>query len=168
MPSWFHRAHSRSNTEVLDGKSGKSRTTKPDSSKSPDGERPLLKTSTDYGMYHPVAKHGQPELIPVWIKVYNLDWDELLPVLKDAYPNQTFPENKMGVEDHYQIYVPRKLSDKEDKRIELIRKDHRNRVNQSIGRMGKRLEHSPDGPRKQPAGEQGNVGLGNAATGDGC
>lgn len=59
-----------------------------------------MKAFTDYGMYHPVAKHGQPELIPVWIKVYNLDWDELLPVLKDAYPNKKFPENVSRVSMH--------------------------------------------------------------------
>lgn len=93
MPSWLRKSYSRSKTEVLDGKSGKSKTTRPDAGRGPDGERPLVKMSTDYGMYHSVAKHGQPDLIPVWIKVYNLDWDELLPVLRDAYPNQTFTEN---------------------------------------------------------------------------
>lgn len=82
-----------SRAEVLKGKSGKSRTTNPNANRSPNGERLLVKASTDYGMYHPVTKHGQLELIPVSIKVYNLDWDELLPVLKDAYPNQKFPEN---------------------------------------------------------------------------
>lgn len=78
---------------VLNGKSGKSNTTNPDANRNPDGDRPLSKAFTDNGMYHPVAKHGQPDLIPVSISVYNLDWDELLPVLKDAYPNQKFPEN---------------------------------------------------------------------------
>lgn len=89
-----------SRAEPLIGKSGKSRTTNPDANRNPDGDKPLTKASTDYGMYHPVTKHGQLELIPVSIKVYNLDWDELLPVLKNAYPNQTFPENVRRVSVH--------------------------------------------------------------------
>lgn len=100
MPSWLRKALSRANTEALDVQSGKSRTTKPDASKSPDGEKPLLKTSTDYGMYHPVAKHGQPELIPVWISTYNLDWDELLPFLKQVYKNHEFPESVSRISVH--------------------------------------------------------------------
>ncbi|KAL1860455.1 hypothetical protein Daus18300_009229 [Diaporthe australafricana] len=138
MVSWLRKSYSMPKTNSLARESGKDKTKNPDASNSPDGGRPLVKASTDYAMYnHAVDRPGQPERVPVCIHAYNLDWDELLRVLRVAYPNHEFPDN-LGVEDHYKIYVPRQLTDEEKGKIERLRKSHRDRVDQAAGKKVKR------------------------------
>lgn len=69
----------------------KAKSTGPVTTYNPDSSRPLLKSSTYNAMYHPQPRHGR-QLVPICITTYNLDWDELLPILREAYPNREFPD----------------------------------------------------------------------------
>lgn len=52
----------------------------------------MKKAATEYPMYRSIVTPGQPELILVWISVYNLDWAELLPYIQSVFPDQNFDE----------------------------------------------------------------------------
>lgn len=85
MPSWIFKA--RSKTGVVQNTTGQE-----GSSEASEGENQpekMKKAVTDL-IYRTTVTPGQPELFPVYISVYNLDWTELLPYIKAKFPNQTF------------------------------------------------------------------------------
>ncbi|KAI3319816.1 hypothetical protein HD806DRAFT_525135 [Xylariaceae sp. AK1471] len=111
------------------------------------GTPAVEKTLTEF-LYKPATVRG-PAMIPEVVNAYNLDWWELEPFLKRVYPGVSFQEN-LGVEDHYLIYVPRLLDNREKDEIQDIRKRHRAREKSAAGggQSRGRVEHSPDGPRR--------------------
>lgn len=85
MPSWLNKA--RSKTGVVQNTTGQ----KGNSNASEGESQPQMvkKAMTDQ-IYRPPVTPGQPELCPVYISVYNLDWTELLPYITAKFPNQSF------------------------------------------------------------------------------
>lgn len=96
MSSWLFKA--RSKTVV-----GQNTTGQQGSIKASDGDdqpQMIQKATTDQ-IYRPSVTPGQPGLLPVYISVYNLDWTELLPLIKAKFPKQTFDEKVNAAEYSY-------------------------------------------------------------------
>lgn len=93
MPSWLSKARSKTVVQNTAAQEGSSST-------SDGGNQPQMvsRATTDYQMYRPTVTPGQPELLPVWISVYNLDWFELLPYIQTVFPDQKFDKEVNAVE----------------------------------------------------------------------
>lgn len=89
--SWLRKA--RSNTEPTSAPSagGESSTSQVNENNTP-GDKPLAKPFADGSIYRFHAIRGQPDLHPISIGAYNLDWVELLPFLRETFPEQVFEQ----------------------------------------------------------------------------
>lgn len=87
MPSWLFKA--RSKTGVVQSTTGQEGSS---NASEEDNQPQMVKKAMTDQIYRPPVTPGEPELFPVYISVYNLDWTELLPYIKEIFPNQSFDD----------------------------------------------------------------------------